>query len=272
MYIECRHIFPSGKKCQSPALTEKDFCYFHHNKRNQKTPSRKSGEPSTLVHHLPQLEDVDTILTALSDVIQALGANRIDPRRAQILIYGLQVASQHSKRLSHHASIEPVREAYEDEDGTLVGPRLQAYDTEDVTLDDEEEEDEEITEEDRRAYFGIRACAMPEEEAQDSQDSPETQETSQPGAPEPANHLPRIHAVADSSNHHEKGWEESLPKRTAKKRCRTFPQSNEAPLLPPDPLLKPGQLRAYAQKQIIKTFYCKGTQGIPKAKQVSAGI
>ncbi len=180
MYIECRHIFPSGKKCQSPALTEKDFCYFHHNKRNQQPRSPKSGEPSTLIHHLPQLEDVDTIMTALS------AANRIDPRRAQILIYGLQVASQHSKRLSHPSSIETVRDAYEEADGTLVGPRLQALDTEDIDLDDEEDEDNRpTTEEERRAYFGRayvgRASAAPEDEAS----------------------LPQIQAVASDS--HEKG-------------------------------------------------------------------
>jgi hypothetical protein len=29
MYNECRHIFTSGKKCQSPALKEQNFCYFH---------------------------------------------------------------------------------------------------------------------------------------------------------------------------------------------------------------------------------------------------
>src|SRR5579864_3691546 len=99
MYIECRHIFPNGKKCASPALTGQDFCYFHNNKRNQKTPSRKAGQPSAVVHQLQQLEDEVAIQLALSDVVLALAANRIDPRRAQILIYGLQVASQHGKQL-----------------------------------------------------------------------------------------------------------------------------------------------------------------------------
>jgi hypothetical protein len=202
MYIECRHIFPSGKKCQSPALTEKDFCYFHHNKRNQQPRSHKSGEPSTLIHHLPPLEDVDTIMTALSDVLLALAANRIDPRRAQILIYGLQVASQHSKRLSHPSSIETVREAYEDADGTLVGPRLQALDTEDIDLDDEEEDEDNrpTTEEERRAYFG-RPSAASEDEAR----------------------LPQIHAVASDS--HEKG----CPILRAAKGGRHEPQSANQP-------------------------------------------
>ena len=273
MYIECRHIFPSGKKCQSPALTEKDFCYFHHNKRNQQPRSPKSGEPSTLIHHLPQLEDVDTIMTALSDVLVALAANRIDPRRAQILIYGLQVASQHSKRLSHPSSIETVREAYEDADGTLVGPRLQALDTEDIDLDDEEEDEDNrpTTEEERRAYFG-RPSAASEDEAR----------------------LPQIHAVASDS--HEKGCpilraakggkagtrpeekgrstsdannvqhEKGCPilraakggrhePQSANQPCRTFPQSTEAPLVSPNPPLRPGQLRNYARKHILKSLH-----------------
>jgi hypothetical protein len=249
MYIECRHIFPSGKKCQSPALTEKDFCYFHHNKRNQQPRSHKAGEPSTLIHHLPPLEDVDTIMTALSDVLLALAANRIDPRRAQILIYGLQVASQHSKRLSHPSSIETVRDAYEDADGTLVGPRLQALDTEDIHLNDDEEDEDNrpTTEEERRAYFGRayfgRASAAPEDEAR----------------------LPQIHAVASDS--HEQGCpilraakggrHEPQP---ANQPCRTFPQATEAPLVSPNPPLRPGQLRNYARKHILKSLHLHKTR------------
>jgi hypothetical protein len=285
MYIECRHIFPSGKKCQSPALAEKEFCYFHHNKRNQKPRAYKSGEPSTLIHHLPQLEDVDTILTALSDVLVALAANRIDPRRAQILLYGLQVASQHSRRISHPSSIETVREAYEEADGTLVGPRLQALDTEDIHLDDEEEDEDNrpVTEEERRAYFGIRASAQPEDEA----DIPHIQAVADPPQLQPR-HPER--SVAKSKDPREqrscvalrskarlpqhknekgfpiltlngvKGKGGKQEPQSAHKPCRTFPQSNQAPLQPPDPPLTPGQLRNYARKQILKALHSGKTR------------
>ena len=148
MYNQCRHIFTSGKKCQSPALKnqgkDQDFCYFHQASRQRSNTSRRSGQPSTLVHHLPPLEDADAIQLAISDVVLALAANRIDPRRAQILIYGLQVASQNNRQ--RHA-IETAEEAKErtcparsrivsethaHQDGSLIGPSLQCPDPEDI--------------------------------------------------------------------------------------------------------------------------------------------
>src|SRR5215475_4357196 len=97
MYNECRHIFTSGKKCQSPALRDQPFCYFHSNTRKKPTPANQPYDPYTdpkeTILALTQLEDADAIQLALSEVVLALAANRIDPRRARILIYGLQVAS-----------------------------------------------------------------------------------------------------------------------------------------------------------------------------------
>jgi hypothetical protein len=206
MYIECRHIFPSGKKCQSPALTSSDFCYFHHNKRNQKSPSRKSGEPSTLVQLLPQLEDADTILTALSDVIIALAANRIDAHRARILIYGLQVASQHSRRIGQNSSIQTVRETYQDEDGSLVGPRLQRYDSEDLTDDDDD-----VDEEDEAAAIEERWNRELDEQYGSLLNAPEEPMTNTTNAsasePEATGHLPQIQAAAE-------------PRGATRQRCR----------------------------------------------------
>src|SRR5215471_5223257 len=145
MYSECRHIFTSGKKCQSPALKEQTFCYFHSNTRKRPTPANQPydpyAEPQTAVIALPALEDADAIQLALSDVVLALAANQIDPRRARILIYGLQVASQNNR----HRRVPQVREAegaanlglivreiHEHQDGTLIGPEKQTPDAEEV--------------------------------------------------------------------------------------------------------------------------------------------
>jgi hypothetical protein len=146
MYNECRHIFTSGKKCQSPALKNQDqnFCYFHQASRQRSNTSRRSGQPSTLVHHLPPLEDADAIQLAISDVVLALAANRIDPRRAQILIYGLQVASQNNRQRHAIETAEKakegacparsqiVSEAHAHHDGSLIGPPQQHPDPEDL--------------------------------------------------------------------------------------------------------------------------------------------
>jgi hypothetical protein len=154
MYNECRHIFTSGKKCQSPALKDQNFCYFHSNTRrvpqvplsNTKGNLGLQGQPSTAVHTLPPLEDADAIQLALSDLVLALAANRIDPRRARILIYGLQVASQNhrNRRVPQlplsNAKGNPglqdvavmVRETHEHEDGTRIGPAKQSPDPEEI--------------------------------------------------------------------------------------------------------------------------------------------
>jgi hypothetical protein len=142
MYNECRHIFTSGKKCQSPALKDQDFCYFHQANRKRRAPKSQAYEPyippQDATHHLTPLEDADAIQLALSDVVLALAANRIDPRRAQIIIYGLQVASQNHRHRAAMAAKEPaaaqtiVRETHEHEDGTLIGPPKQTPDPEEI--------------------------------------------------------------------------------------------------------------------------------------------
>jgi hypothetical protein len=139
MYNECRHIFTSGKKCQSPALKDQNFCYFHNNNRKRPAPKDQAYEPyiapQDTAHHLTPLEDADAIQLALSDIVLALAANRIDPRRAQILIYGLQVASQNHRHRSTMASKETgqtVREIHEHEDGTLIGLPKESLEPEEV--------------------------------------------------------------------------------------------------------------------------------------------
>src|SRR5277367_1893077 len=126
MYNECRHIFTSGKKCQSPALKDQSFCYFHSNTRKRPAPKDEAYEPyiapHDTAHTLPPLEDADAIQLALYDVVLALAANSIDARRARILIYGLQVASQNYRNRSLMAAkeatpVQTVSETQEHEDG-----------------------------------------------------------------------------------------------------------------------------------------------------------
>jgi len=141
MYNKCRHIFTSGKKCQSPALKDQNFCYFHGNTRKRRAPKDEAYEPyippQDTAHNLPALEDADAIQLALSDVVLALAANRIDPRRARVLSYGLQVASQNHRNRSLMAAkeatpVQTVSETHEHEDGTLIGPAQQSPDPEEI--------------------------------------------------------------------------------------------------------------------------------------------
>jgi hypothetical protein len=218
MYNECRHIFTSGKKCQSPALKAEDFCYFHHKSRRHPSPQNQPYEPYTepkeTTLDLSPLEDADAIQLAITDVVLALAANRIDSRRARILIYGLQVASQNNRHraamAAKEAAIEQtVREAHQHEDGTLIGPEKQSPEPEEaaarkrppslgeILLREAEEFLREAEELQRKA--ATRRAQEAEEEvrrktkAEDAAQSAEHTKTFR---------IPNVHAVAERASIH----------------------------------------------------------------------
>jgi hypothetical protein len=146
----CRHIRPSGRRCQSPALRHKPFCYHHEsvNARlrtlhppNDGTENilhpmnldaqRLQREPmlaeyyahtrSPLQLQFPALEDADSVQVAISMLLTALGQNRLDTKRASTMAYTLQVASNNARNLSHNERC-PVRETVFDEAGNLLAP------------------------------------------------------------------------------------------------------------------------------------------------------
>jgi hypothetical protein len=134
----CRHIKTNGKRCGSPALSGLIFCFFHrelHHFHEQHEPSKDNTE--TVIHSLvpqrpgedgsgqrepvvaeqisspaaknlefPLLEDRESIQVAISMLVGALAAGRIDPARANTLLYGLQVASSNCRNLI----LEPYRD------------------------------------------------------------------------------------------------------------------------------------------------------------------
>lgn len=99
MFNECRHILPSGRKCHSPAMRGKAFCYFH--MMDKRVPARANASTAKKKHSaekpfdLPEILNGAAIPTAIGCTLQALAAGRIAPRRASALLYGLQLAQQH---------------------------------------------------------------------------------------------------------------------------------------------------------------------------------
>jgi hypothetical protein len=121
----CRHIFISGRRCQSPALTGSVFCYFHRTLRRGHTAvsTTKVGplRPETAQYLLqngqdlaqfapypalnfPPLEDVQSIQLAASLVFAAIAARQVDPIQARNLLYALQVASCNLRALPSGAA------------------------------------------------------------------------------------------------------------------------------------------------------------------------
>jgi hypothetical protein len=89
---KCRHIFHDGHRCGSPALREEEFCYYHHTSRRpiQEAPTRRRRQSRFTV---PSPEDRSAIQTSIGLVLTRLASNDLDPRRAGLLLYGLQIAS-----------------------------------------------------------------------------------------------------------------------------------------------------------------------------------
>ena len=90
MHSECRHIMPSGKKCQAAALRGTPYCYFH---TRVHRIAKAKPEPQNTPLKLPVLEDRSAIQLALAEILDALASTRIDSKQAGLLLYGLQIAS-----------------------------------------------------------------------------------------------------------------------------------------------------------------------------------
>jgi hypothetical protein len=121
----CRHIKTNGRVCNSPSLGQSAFCYFHsrlHRRhkhlvetapvlRENHAASISSAPEATQPHpecvplelDLPALEDAESIQVSISLLVAALARNRIDSKRAAVLLYGLQLASTNSRSIT----IEP---------------------------------------------------------------------------------------------------------------------------------------------------------------------
>ncbi|MGH9555453.1 MAG: hypothetical protein ACRD2Y_06475 [Terriglobales bacterium] len=85
---QCHYIKTDGRRCGSPALRQKRFCYFHY----------EVNRPTVLLG-IPPLEDGDSIQLALTDLARALAEDRFDQKRATALAYILHIAAFNLKRV-----------------------------------------------------------------------------------------------------------------------------------------------------------------------------
>ena len=108
-YPICDHIKANGNTCESPAIKDSQFCYFHSRDRQR---LRNLQQARDLKNHrrkghfteddfsaeilesldLPLLEDGAAIQVALSGVLRAIAGHHIAERRGALLLYGLQIA------------------------------------------------------------------------------------------------------------------------------------------------------------------------------------
>ena len=88
----CRHAKVNGSICESPALRDQDYCFFHTSQRQRIRRQRRAVRLG-LPFQLPLLEDAASIQLAINDVLNALLAGQIDHKTAGLLLYGLQTAA-----------------------------------------------------------------------------------------------------------------------------------------------------------------------------------
>jgi len=120
MFNLCRPIMPSGAKCHAPALRGKPYCYFHTrlHKFTAAPPIEVDGNL-----RLGVLEDRSAIQIALAQVLDALYSGRLDPRRAGLSLYGIQIASQNVERNPLIIPIATVESITHTDAGDELGPK-----------------------------------------------------------------------------------------------------------------------------------------------------
>jgi hypothetical protein len=87
---QCQHIKTNGLQCGSPALREHRFCYFHQRTRDLHHLRKRRPEMRLYV---PLLEDANAVQIAIQQVAEAIVEERIDPKRAGLLLFAFQTAA-----------------------------------------------------------------------------------------------------------------------------------------------------------------------------------
>jgi len=123
---QCRHIFTDGHRCGSPCLRGEDLCYYHHTTRKP-APHPRARRSRHSSFEIPLPEDRSAVQHAIGQVLQRIAANEIDPRRAGLLLYGLQIASLNLPKPEKDTGSKPEPEPVEEitthpELGTLAPP------------------------------------------------------------------------------------------------------------------------------------------------------
>jgi hypothetical protein len=99
------------------------------------------AETASLPLQLPDVEDSASIQLALIEVIHALAADQLDPRRAGLLLYGLQVAAANAKNVQVDAN--SIRSISYTKEGIPLATQEHGWDIEDIEEADRQAEEEE---------------------------------------------------------------------------------------------------------------------------------
>jgi len=100
----CEHIKVNGTQCNSPALRDTKFCYFH---IQYHCPEMETQQKQWRVTHLPTLDDAHSIQVELAKVMQRLLWGEVDHQEAVLIIRALEMASTNLQRMSPKQKLRP---------------------------------------------------------------------------------------------------------------------------------------------------------------------
>ncbi|HEX4284500.1 MAG TPA: hypothetical protein VHZ28_05370 [Terracidiphilus sp.] len=83
----CRHIMPTGRNCQSPAMRGNAYCYYHYGPQKS---GRRASRPIEAKLEIEVNFDPASIALNADRILQALASNQITSSRAAIMFQGLQ--------------------------------------------------------------------------------------------------------------------------------------------------------------------------------------
>jgi hypothetical protein len=84
----CIHVKANGVRCGSPALRDRERCYFHH---------RQDCPP--IMHGLHLMEDANGVQCALMQIADMIVQKTLEHKTAKLLLYALQIASSNVKNV-----------------------------------------------------------------------------------------------------------------------------------------------------------------------------
>jgi hypothetical protein len=96
----CQQIKLDGEPCRAAALRGKKFCYYH---LHSGPPPKDVSNPGVIPQvqfHLPLLDDATSIQATITLVCEHLLHRRLEPKKAGILLYAMQVASSNLSRMN----------------------------------------------------------------------------------------------------------------------------------------------------------------------------
>src|SRR5487761_664497 len=93
---QCEHIKTNGVRCGSPSLRSHKHCFYHQRAHDLRRLRHQRPEAKL---HIPLLEDANAIQMAIQEVADAIAEDRIDNKRAGLLLFAFQTAASNLKNV-----------------------------------------------------------------------------------------------------------------------------------------------------------------------------